>query len=93
MKTSCRNFVPLRQASLCLDCEMISDTAVACPACGSAALMNMARALGNAGQSHGAYVGPLPDHAAYASRPERRFVFERSKERSHAFRLPLLQGE
>jgi hypothetical protein len=40
--------VPLQQASLCLDCEMITAAATF-PACGSAALMNMARALSGPG--------------------------------------------
>ena len=39
------NLVPLRQASLCLDCETITTTHTNCHACGSQALLNVARAL------------------------------------------------
>ena len=45
MNTSHLSLVPLRQASLCLDCETIMTTQTNCHACGSRALLNVARAL------------------------------------------------
>ena len=39
------SLVPLRQASLCLDCETITTASTKCQACGSQALLNVARAL------------------------------------------------
>jgi len=45
MKPTNRNFVPLNQASLCLDCEMVTAAPNCCPACGSGALMSISRAL------------------------------------------------
>ena len=45
MMASDLNLVPLRQASLCLDCETITAAHTTCLACGSQALLNIARAL------------------------------------------------
>ncbi len=45
MNTSNLSLVPLRQASLCLDCETITTAHTNCYACGSRALLNVARAL------------------------------------------------
>ncbi len=45
MNTSNLSLVPLRQASLCLDCETITTAHTNCHACGSGALLNVARAL------------------------------------------------
>lgn len=45
MNTSNLSLVPLRQASLCLDCETIMTARTNCHACGSRALLNVARAL------------------------------------------------
>lgn len=39
------DLVPLRQASLCMDCETITAAHTNCLACGSRALLNIARAL------------------------------------------------
>jgi hypothetical protein len=39
------SLIPLQQASLCLDCETITTTHTNCHACGSQALLNLARAL------------------------------------------------
>src|SRR5580692_1350360 len=50
--TSEMSLVPLQQANLCLDCEMITSAQTHCFACGSVALMNLARTLnGNAAAS------------------------------------------
>jgi hypothetical protein len=46
MKTSNLGFIRLNQASLCLDCEMITAETKTCAVCGSSALMNVARILG-----------------------------------------------
>ena len=40
------NLVPLQHASLCLDCDVISASRTNCLACGSRALMSIARTLG-----------------------------------------------
>jgi hypothetical protein len=45
MNTSELSLVPLKQASLCLDCEMITASQAHCFACGSVALMSLSRAL------------------------------------------------
>lgn len=39
------NVVPLRQASLCMDCETITAAHTNCLACGSQALLGLARVL------------------------------------------------
>jgi hypothetical protein len=54
MNTSELNIVPLQLASLCLDCEMITSGRANCFACGSAALLDIARALD--GDKHGSRV-------------------------------------
>jgi hypothetical protein len=46
------SIVPLRQASLCLDCETITTAHTNCHACGSRALLNVARALDQQGPAH-----------------------------------------
>lgn len=45
MTTSELSLVPLREASLCVDCEMITASQTRCLACGSVALMSLARTL------------------------------------------------
>jgi hypothetical protein len=45
MNASNLSFIPLRQASLCLDCEVITLGHTRCMACGSSALLNVDRAL------------------------------------------------
>lgn len=45
MNTSELSLVPLQQASLCLDCDMITAAHTRCFACGSVALMSLARTL------------------------------------------------
>lgn len=49
MNDSTPNLVPLQQASLCLDCETITAAHSNCHACGSRALLNIARALDQPG--------------------------------------------
>jgi hypothetical protein len=44
--------VPLQFASLCLDCEMITPTRGRCTACGSVAVLNVARMLSRPGAIH-----------------------------------------
>ena len=39
------SLVPLQHASLCLDCDLISPARTHCLACGSQALLSIARAL------------------------------------------------
>ena len=45
MNKSNPSLIPLQRASLCLDCEVITPAQKSCLACGSAALLNIARAL------------------------------------------------
>ncbi len=45
MNTRSVSLVPLQQASLCLDCETITTAHTNCLACGSRALLNLARVL------------------------------------------------
>jgi hypothetical protein len=45
MTTANYNLVPLQQANLCLDCETITASQANCFACGSRALLNVARVL------------------------------------------------
>jgi hypothetical protein len=45
MNISKLSLVPLQRASLCLDCEIITTAHTHCLACGSAALLNLARTL------------------------------------------------
>jgi len=54
MSTSEFSIVPLRQASLCLDCDMITSAHTHCFVCGSGALMSLARTLnGNVNAKQG----------------------------------------
>ena len=63
MKNSKQSLIPLQRASLYLDCEIITPAQKSCLACGSAALLNVARALsgshysGTAGLSNTAIAG------------------------------------
>lgn len=57
MNTSNLSLVPLRQASLCLDCETITTASTNCQACGSQALLNVARALNPPRRSDLAFFG------------------------------------
>jgi hypothetical protein len=50
MNASKLSLVPLQQASLCLDCDMITAAHTHCFVCGSIALLNLARTL-NGGES------------------------------------------
>jgi hypothetical protein len=45
MNISKLSLVPLQHASLCMDCEMITAAHTHCCACGSVALLNLARTL------------------------------------------------
>lgn len=49
MNTSNLSLVPLHQASLCLDCETITAAQSNCHACGSRALLSIARVLNQPG--------------------------------------------
>lgn len=39
------NMIAKSKAVLCVDCDVISDANLACPSCGSSALMSLARVL------------------------------------------------
>jgi hypothetical protein len=45
MNSTRLNFVPLQHASLCMDCDLITDAHTRCLVCGSAALLSVAKAL------------------------------------------------
>ena len=94
MKTSDLSFVPLSQASLCLDCEVITAAPTSCPACGSGALMNMARALSRP-YGGAADVCHTTVNDAYAKHIERQaFLASQDNSRVQDFRLLLFkEGE
>lgn len=52
MNTPNFSLVPLQHANLCLDCETITAARANCPACGSGALLNVARALSGTENAH-----------------------------------------
>jgi hypothetical protein len=45
MRPSIKQYFPLTAAYLCQDCESVSDSAIACPACASSVLMSLAGVL------------------------------------------------
>jgi hypothetical protein len=87
MNTSELSLVPLQLANLCLDCEMITAGQTHCSACGSVALMNLARTLnGNATaeQSHQELFvvkrnSPRPKPAAFKSIGPNQLPISQSK--------------
>ena len=54
------SFVPLQQAFLCLDCEAITPANKTCLACGSHALLNIARVLNEPSPRPRWAVNPIP---------------------------------
>lgn len=66
MNSSKLSLVPLQLASLCLDCEMITPAHGRCIACGSAALLNVARTLSRSStiHVHGSVTLPVPHMAS-----------------------------
>jgi hypothetical protein len=64
MNSAKLSIVPFRQASLCLDCDMVTAAHTHCFVCGSAALLNLARTLN--GEDDAAL---MPAFAAGASLP------------------------
>jgi hypothetical protein len=79
MNTSPICLVPLQQASLCIDCETITAAHTNCLACGSKALLNIARVLNNrclTGLAHGERTSllqiPMP-------RPRQRMISHRAE--------------
>lgn len=87
MKSANLSFVPLNQASLCLDCEMITEAAQFCAACGSSAIMNVARTLGQPRHTR-RFVG----HAPSRHTERREFFAQQSRISSQEFGLICLQG-
>lgn len=85
MKTANLSFVPLQHASLCLDCETITTAHTNCQACGSQALLNLARVLNTHSPILASSVrGPVPlsyprgrRHAFYSAEPNFDRHFER----------------
>jgi hypothetical protein len=68
INTSKMSPVPLQQASLCMDCDMITAAHTRCFVCGSAALLNIAKALNG-----DEYADALqPELATMTSIPSRR---------------------
>jgi hypothetical protein len=89
MKASNLSFVPLNQASLCLDCEMITVGTSACVACGSSAVMNVARTLGQPRHTR-----RFTAHTAHSRHVERRAFFaQHNRVSSQDFGLVCRQGE
>jgi hypothetical protein len=73
MNVSELNLVPLQHASLCMDCEMITAAHTHCCACGSAALLNLARTLNGAED-----FTPVPRTFAVVGSVERSFSPQRA---------------
>jgi hypothetical protein len=71
MEPSNLSLVPLQQASLCLDCETITAAQTKCHACGSRALLNLARALDEPGYLHSFRPDTAVIHAALAKHAPR----------------------
>jgi len=69
MDTSSLSFVPLRRASLCLDCETITSAHSCCQACGSHALLNIARTLDRMGYRPVSHYENAVAHLAAPRRP------------------------
>jgi hypothetical protein len=89
MNTSELSLVPLKQASLCLDCDMITSSHTNCLACGSAALLNLARTL-NAGRAVSPIARKLSVVASNSSRHAREPMAFNS---STAHRPPRLRSQ
>jgi hypothetical protein len=70
MNSSKLSVVPLKLASLCLDCEAITAAQGRCVACGSVALLNIARTLSRPS----AIQIPQVNNLAVAHAPSRRAV-------------------
>jgi hypothetical protein len=68
MKASKISLIPLRLASLCLDCDVITPAQGRCLACGSVALMNLARTLNEPEIEQ----NPRPNALVLAQVPHRR---------------------
>jgi hypothetical protein len=68
MNTSKLSLVPFQQASLCLDCDMITSAHTHCFVCGSVALLNLARTLNGGEYCDSAAV----EHPAVTSIADRR---------------------
>jgi hypothetical protein len=86
MNVSKLSLVPLQRASLCLDCEIITVAHTHCLACGSAALLNLARTL-NGDDATSMHSG-LAEVVSISAR--RRFESQRSEsaEPRHPHRFP-----
>jgi hypothetical protein len=69
MNTANVSLVPLRQASLCLDCETISAAHTNCAACGSRSLLSLARVLSQHPAGLSATAIPLPLHRRHSFYP------------------------
>jgi hypothetical protein len=89
------SFVPLVQASLCLDCETITAANTNCLACGSHALLNVARVLNEPVQERKSRT-PIPITLAARDKVKRQQVVtvERIKAaEQQLFRLPFRISE
>jgi hypothetical protein len=89
VNTSNLSLVPLRQASLCLDCETIMTAPTNCHVCGSRALLNVARALDRERPSPVECAGNTPIVPRFAPRLRARTTFdgEGNRGRKGAFLL------
>jgi len=97
MKISELSLVPLRYASLCLDCETITAAHINCHACGSRALLNVARALNRphvsdqacSGRTAVVQMGPRVRHTSHRGVPG----LSRGRENALARRLDFNMSE
>ena len=82
------SLVPLQHASLCMDCEMITVAHTHCSACGSAALLNLARTL-NGGEDF----APIPRAFAAVANISDAQSYDHRATTSGAPRTRALAGE
>lgn len=68
--------VPLQQASLCLDCEVITAAQTHCTACGSRALLGIAGILSRRGPSNPLFSKHSDWRDDKAQQPQARSLFE-----------------
>lgn len=95
MKNSNLSFVPLSQASLCLDCEMITAAAKSCTTCGSAALLNIARALSRPNYHRLLFAddGAMEIVSAEYSGGRQTFFPQQERPRAESYEFSRIQGE
>jgi hypothetical protein len=89
MNTSKLNPVPLRQASLCMDCEMITAAHTRCSVCGSVALLNVAKVLNGDEYADPLQTGLAPMASATARRMRQNRILYHADARTPMNQRPI----